>query len=76
MSYLKNKPGLLADRVVQTYRQTVSEALVIHGHNRTRAAKHVGVSRRTLMNYIIRFNLTRATVVELAGCILPQPADR
>ena len=76
MAYIKFREGMLFERVTHTYKVTISEALVCHGHNRTHAATMLGISRRTLLNYIKQFGLSRARVIELAGCILPQPEAR
>jgi len=49
----------------------IARALVEEGHNRTHAANALGISRRTLLNKIKGYGLTRAVCRQLAGDILP-----
>ena len=55
-------------------RTEIARALVENGHNRTHAAHALGISRRTLLNKIKQYGLTRAICRQLAGDVLPQPA--
>ena len=54
-------------------RTEIARALVENGHNRTHAAHALGISRRTLLNKIKQYGLTRAICRQLAGDVLPQP---
>ena len=40
-------------------RQEIARALEEHGHNRTHAAHALGISRRTLLNKIKQYQLSR-----------------
>jgi DNA-binding NtrC family response regulator len=48
-------------------RTEIGRALVENGHNRTHAANALGISRRTLLNKIKQYGLTRAICRQLAG---------
>ena len=63
----------LSETLRVTERREIAVALVEHGHNRTYAAKALGVARRTLLNKIRRYGLTRVRCNELAGAVLPLP---
>lgn len=52
-------------------RLEIARALVECGHNRTHTAYALGISRRTLLNKIKQYGLTRAVCRQLAGDILP-----
>jgi hypothetical protein len=54
-------------------RREIAVALVERGHSRTYAAKALGISRRTLLNKIKQYGLTRVRCNELAGAVLPPP---
>jgi DNA-binding NtrC family response regulator len=54
-------------------RTEIARALIENGHNRTHAAAALGISRRTLLNKIKQYGLTRAICRQLAGDVLPQP---
>jgi DNA-binding NtrC family response regulator len=49
--------------------------LVEKGHNRTQAAHALGISRRTLLNKIKHYGLTRAVCRQLAGDVHPLPSS-
>ena len=53
-------------------RNEIARALVENGHNRTHAANALGISRRTLLNKIKQYGLTRVICRQLAGDVLPQ----
>jgi DNA-binding NtrC family response regulator len=54
-------------------RTEIARALIENGHNRTHAAAALGISRRTLLNKIKQYGLTRVICRQLAGDVLPQP---
>jgi transcriptional regulator with PAS, ATPase and Fis domain len=54
-------------------RTEIGRALVENGHNRTHAASALGISRRTLLNKIKAYGLTRAVCRQLAGDQPQQP---
>lgn len=53
-------------------RTEIARALIENGHNRTHAAAALGISRRTLLNKIKQYGLTRVICRQLAGDVLPQ----
>ncbi len=54
-------------------RTEIARALIENGHNRTHAANALGISRRTLLNKIKQYALTRAICRQLAGDVHPTP---
>jgi DNA-binding NtrC family response regulator len=52
-------------------RVEIARALMENGHNRTHAANALGISRRTLLNKIKQYGLTRLICRQLAT--EPQP---
>jgi DNA-binding NtrC family response regulator len=48
-------------------RTEIARALVENAHNRTHAATALGISRRTLLNKIKQYALTRSICRQLAG---------
>ncbi len=48
-------------------RVEIARALIENGHNRTHAANALGISRRTLLNKIKQYGLTRLICRQLAG---------
>jgi DNA-binding NtrC family response regulator len=48
-------------------RVEIARALIENGHNRTHAANALGISRRTLLNKIKGYGLTRLICRQLAG---------
>jgi DNA-binding NtrC family response regulator len=48
-------------------RLEIARGLILSGHNRTYAAKYLGVARRTLLTKIKQYGLTRVKCNELAG---------
>lgn len=55
----------------------IAKALVQNGFSRTHSAKALGISRRTLLNKIKQYTLTRPVCRGLVGDILPadMPSD-
>lgn len=54
-------------------RTEIARALVENGHNRTHAATALGISRRTLLNKIKAYGLTRLVCRQLAQGVVPTP---
>jgi DNA-binding NtrC family response regulator len=54
----------------------IARALVEHNHNRTHTAVYLGISRRSLLNKIRLYGLTRLLCRELAGDVLPCSPER
>jgi transcriptional regulator with PAS, ATPase and Fis domain len=52
-------------------RVEIARALVENGHNRTHAANALGISRRTLLNKIKAYGLTRLICRQLATGVAP-----
>jgi DNA-binding NtrC family response regulator len=52
-------------------RTEIARALVENAHNRTHAAAALGISRRTLLNKIKQYALTRVVCRQLAGDVRP-----
>jgi DNA-binding NtrC family response regulator len=52
-------------------RTEIARALVENGHNRTHAANALGISRRTLLNKIKAYGLTRLICRQLAQGVPP-----
>jgi DNA-binding NtrC family response regulator len=48
-------------------RAEIARALMEHGHNRTHTADSLGISRRTLINKIKEYALTRAACRHFSG---------
>ena len=54
-------------------RTEIARALLENGHNRTHAATALGISRRTLLNKIKQYGLTRIICRQLAGDVQLAP---
>lgn len=51
-------------------KRTLAQALITHAHNRTHTATYLGMSRRTLLNKIAKYDLrTRAGVAAAAESV-------
>jgi transcriptional regulator with PAS, ATPase and Fis domain len=60
MSEIQYGPRRLRAICRDAERAEISRALMEHSHNRTHAAGALGISRRTLINKIKAYSLTRA----------------
>lgn len=62
------KPESYYARVVDQFeRRELAKALIRSGHNRTYAARELGVSRRTLLLHVSKYDLrSRASVIDAA----------
>ena len=57
---IQNGPRRLWAICRSAERAEIARALLEHGHNRTHTAQALGISRRTLINKIRDYSLTRA----------------
>ena len=57
---IQNGPRRLWAICRNAERAEIARALLEHGHNRTHTAQSLGISRRTLINKIREYSLTRA----------------
>ena len=57
---IENGPRRLWAICRSAERQEIARALEEHGHNRTHAAHALGISRRTLLNKIKQYDLSRS----------------